>query len=91
MQTKYCVEEFGLDLSAFVNVSTTIDEPAIYLGLFTDRDHGIYSSDIGPSEFFIPTRDTDPTKFYIPHRTIQNFLNGKVESHMASYVVTYVS
>ena len=71
------VEEFGLDLSAFVNVSTTIDEPAIYLGLFTDRDHGIYSSDIGPSEFFIPTRDTDPTKFYIPHRTIQNFLNGK--------------
>ena len=30
------VEEFGLDLSAFVNVSTTIDEPAVYLGLFTD-------------------------------------------------------
>ena len=54
-----------MDLSAFVNVSTPRYEPAVYLGLFTDRDHDTYSHDVGPSDFPIPPR------------TIQEFLNGK--------------
>ena len=59
------VEEFGLDLSAFVNVSTPKDEPVAYLCLFTDINHCTYSYDVGPSDFSIP------------HRTIEEFLNGK--------------